>query len=379
MAALTWIVIGLLAAFTVRRCVLLVGAVLPPRQVAASATPTVLVVVAAHNEAWQVEPLLQALARLDYPAEKIWFVLVSDGSEDDTAVVFERWASNRARATAQALSKQVGKAAAMNEAMQLGPPTELLVVYDADQRPRPDSLRRLTHPFGDARVAAVAGYRLPLNADRGVVSRYAALEAWVHQLVVLAGKERWGWNPPTMGGNCAYRVAAVEELGGFPAKTNTEDIEMSLALIARGWRTRFVVDAVADSWVGESWRHYFSQRVRWAHGMYGGGTRARSLETLAVSSGYVDRLVFVAACVLVLSHQMSVAWPAIYLLVPFLQVLAALAKAGQFRRTHIYLLGAPLMFLLDIASTAYATLLSFVGRRPPWSQPEAARSDSIET
>ena len=71
MAALTWIVIGLLVAFTARRCVLLVSAVLPPRQVSASATPTVLVVVAAHNEAWQVEPLLQALARLDYPADKL--------------------------------------------------------------------------------------------------------------------------------------------------------------------------------------------------------------------------------------------------------------------------------------------------------------------
>jgi cellulose synthase/poly-beta-1,6-N-acetylglucosamine synthase-like glycosyltransferase len=379
MAALTWIVIGLLVAFTARRCVLLVGAVLPPRQVSASATPTVLVVVAAHNEAWQVEPLLQALARLDYPADKLWFVLVSDGSDDDTALVFERWARGRAGTTAHALTDQIGKGAAMNEGMKLGPATELLAVYDADQRPRPDSLRRLTQAFGDARVAAAAGYRLPLNADRGIVSQYAALEAWVHQLVVLASKDRWGWNPPTMGGNCVYRVAAVAELGGFPVKTSTEDIEVSLALIARGWRTRFVVDAVADSRVGESLRHYFSQRVRWAYGMYGGGTRARSVETLAVSSGYVDRLVFLAACVLVLAHQMSVAWPAAYLLVPFLQVLAALAKAGQFRRTHIYLLGAPLMFLLDIASTAYATLLSFVGRRPPWSQPEASRSNSIPT
>ena len=85
-----------------------------------------------------------------------------------------------------------------------------------------------------------------------------------------------------MGGNCAYRVAAVAELGGFPVQNN-EDIEVSLALIARGWRTRFVVDAVADSRVGESLRHYFSQRVRWAYSMSGGGTRARSVETLAVS------------------------------------------------------------------------------------------------
>ena len=379
MAAVTWIVIGLLAAFTARRCALLIGALLPQRPVAGSAAPTVLVIVAAHNEAWQIDSLLRALARLDYPADKLWFVLVSDGSRDDTALLCERWARDHARAIAHALSDQIGKAAAMNEAMKLGPPTELLAVYDADQRPRPDSLRRLAHAFGDGRIAAASGYRLPLNGDRGIVSRYAALEAWVHQLVVLAGKDRWGWNPPTMGGNCVYRVAAVAELGGFPVNTSTEDIQVSLALIARGWRTRFVVDAVADSRIGESLRHYFSQRVRWAYGMYGGGTRARSVETLAVSSGYADRLVFVAAGALVLANWMSAAWPAMYLFAAFLEVLVALAKAGRFRRAPLYVLGAVPMFLLDIVSTAYATLLSLVGRRPPWSQPEAATSDSIPT
>ena len=379
MAAVTWIVIGLLVAFTARRCALLVGALLPPRSVSGYASPSILVVVAARNEAWQVEPLLRALATLDYPADKLSFVLVSDGSRDDTALVFERWARDRARATTHALSDPIGKGAAMNEAMKVGPTAELLAVYDADQRPRPDSLRRLADAFGDARVAAAAGYRLPLNADRSIVSQYAALEAWVHQLVVLAGKERWGWNPPTMGGNCVYRVAAIEELGGFPPNTGTEDIEVSLALIGRGWRTRFVIDAVAESRVGESLRYYFSQRVRWAHGMYGGGTRARSVETLAVSSGYADRLVFVAACALALANQMSVAWPAAYLFLAFLAVLVALAKAGRSRRALVYLLGALPMFLLDIVSAAYATFLSVVGRRPPWTQPEAAQSDSIPT
>ena len=379
MAAVTWIVMGLLAAFMARRCALLAGALLPPRPLFGSTTPAVLVVVAAHNEAWQIDPLLKALAALDYPADKLWFVLVSDGSSDDTALMCQRWASNRTRATALALRDQIGKAAALNEAMKLGPPAELLAVYDADQRPQPESLRRLVRAFGDARVAAASGYRLPLNADRGIVSQYAALEAWVHQLVVLAGKERWGWNPPTMGGNCVYRVAAVAEVGGFPSKTNTEDIAVSLALIARRWRTRFVVDAVAESRVGESLRHYFSQRVRWAHGMYGDGTRARSVETLAVASGYVDRLVLVASGVLVLAGRISVAWPATYLFVAFLEVLVALGKAGRFRRAHYYLLGAVPMFMLDIVSTLYATLLSLAGRRPPWSQPEAAPSGSIPT
>jgi len=378
MAAVTWIVIGLLAAFAARRCALLVGALIPPRRVDGSAIPAVLVVVAAHNEAWQIEPLLRALEQLDYPADKLWFALVSDGSRDQTAILCQRWCQNHPRATAHALIDQVGKAAALNEALRIGPAMELLAVYDADQRPRADSLRRLVQAFGDARVGAAAGYRSPSNADRDMVSQYAALETWVHQLVVLAGKERWGWNPPTMGGNCVYRVAAIVELGGFQARTATEDIEVSLALIARGWRTRFVRDAVADNRVGESLRHYLSQRVRWAYGMYGAGSRARSIESYAVASGYADRLVFASAGVLAVAGQMSAAWPAAYLSTALLQVLVALARAGRLRRAPRYLLGAVPMFLLDIASTAYATALTLVQRQPRWTQPEeATRSESI--
>jgi hypothetical protein len=71
-------------------------------------------------------------------------------------------------------------------------------------------------------------------------------------------------------------------------------------------------------------------------------------------------------------------WPAAYLSTAFLQVLVALARAGRFRRAPLYLLGAVPMFLLDIASTAYATALTVVQRRPPWTQPEeATRSESM--
>jgi cellulose synthase/poly-beta-1,6-N-acetylglucosamine synthase-like glycosyltransferase len=375
--ALSWIVIGFLAAVTARRFALLLGALLPARRAkGAEEEPSLLVVVSARDEAWQLGPLLQALEKLDYPTEKLSFVLVSDGSRDGTAHLFGRWCQDHARATALVLIDNLGKAAAINAALEAGPPTELLAIYDADQRPRPGSLRILAHAFGDQRVAAASGYRLPSNADRGIVSRYAALETWVHQLVVLAGKERWGWNPPTMGGNCVYRRAAVAQSGGFPDGACGEDVEVSLGLIARGWRTRFLPDAVAENSVAETLRHYASQRLRWTYGMYGAGKHARSLEGVAVASGYADRLIFAAAAVLAFAGQMSPAWPAAYLSAPLLGMLAALAKAGRLRQTPLYLLSALPMFLFDIASAAGTTWLA-LGRRPSWYQPrDEARSAS---
>ena len=379
METLSWIVIGLLAAASARRFALLLGALLRPRSVEGSEESSTLVVVVARDEAWRVGPLLHALATLDYPAEKLFFVLASDGSRDTTAQMFRRWCHERSRATAIELARNVGKAAAINVALGACPDTVLLAVYDADERPRPDSLRKLAHSFGDERVAAASGYRVPSNADGGIVSRYAALETWVHQLIVLAGKERWGWNPPTMGSNCVYRIAAVAELGGFPDVTCGEDVEVSLGMIAHGWRTRFLRDAVSENTIGEALRHYVSQRIRWTYGMYHAGKHARGLESLAVASGYADRLVFAAGCVLAMTGQMSLGWLAAYLSAPLLQTVAALAKAGRLRLAPVYVLSAVPMFLLDIGTTACATVLTLLRRPPYWHQPVADAGDASKS
>lgn len=373
---MSWIVIALLMMVSIRRFVLLLGALLPPRAADAASNartadapepPSVLVVVPARNEARQIVPLLGSLDALEYPAEQLFFVLISDASSDGTDAIFRRWCHDRPRARTIRLETNVGKASAINAALKAAPGTALLAVYDADQRPRPDSLQKLAHTFDDPRVGAASGYRLPLHPDRGMVSRYAALESWVHQLIVQAGKDRWNWNPPTMGGNCLYRLSAIAGAGGFPDATHGEDVEISLALIARRWRTRFLCDAVADSLIVDSLRHYAVQRVRWSYGMYGAGRNARSLEALMVSSGYADRLAFAAGCLLVLTGRMSAAWLAVYLSAPFLEALTALTRAGRLLAAPIYFLSAVPMFLFDIGIAAYSTAVTIAQRRPRWS------------
>lgn len=366
MAAVSWLVVGLLVLLTMRRFGLLIAALSSPRPIEVSSAPPVLVVVAARDEARQVKPLLDALDALEYQEDSLSFVLVNDGSGDDTGALFDRWCRERTRATYIQLESSIGKAAAIQAALDAAPVADLLAVYDADVRPRPDSLRTLVRAFGDEKVGAVSGFRAPLDADRSLVSRYAALEAWVYQLVVQAGKDRFGWNPVTMGANCVYRFRALEDQGGFRTGAFSEDVEISLSMIARGWRTRFLTTAVADYPVAVSLSHYANQRIRWSYGMYRSFRLARGLESLAVVSGYADRLVFAAACVLATLGGLSPAWLLMYLSAPGLEVIVALAKVGRLRTAPLFVLGAIPMFLFDIASTLHATLRNLLGRKPDW-------------
>ena len=108
---------AVLLAFTLRRAVFLVAALLPPRRPGGAAVPTVALLVPAHDEAASVPLVLAALERLEYPPERLSVVLVDDGSSDGTGERFRAWAAGRPRAVALELPQRLGKFEALDRAL----------------------------------------------------------------------------------------------------------------------------------------------------------------------------------------------------------------------------------------------------------------------
>lgn len=159
----------------------------------------------------------------------------------------------------------------------------------------------------------------------------------------------------------------MHELGGFRAGALSEDIEVSLALVEAGWRTRFCPEAVAESPAVESLRRYWNQRSRWTRGLYRSSARARHLESWLVSAGYMDRLVFLAALALAAAGQLGYVWPALYLSAPAAAAGCALWRANLGMKVTAYVLFWALpMFAVDVAVTVTATVSALLGRRQKW-------------
>ena len=364
--------------FSARRLLLLAASYRPSPETPSEdeLLPSLAIVVPCRNEARSVDRLLEALAEIAYPADRLAVVLVDDGSNDGTGELLERWAAAGERRHAIRAAGQ-GKVRALEAGLRAVDGAELIAVCDADQRPRPDCWRRLVLSFRDDRVGAIAGFLAPANHDMSVVSRYAALESWVHQLVTSEGKDRLGLNPPTLGGGSVYRRAALDDVGGFVAGISGEDVTTSVALTEAGWTTRFVRDAVVENDVVAGWDNYWHQHVRWARGTLDttGGHRRRSpapvgrrLESWAVSSGYLDRLAFLGT--LALPGRRSRTLPALYALAAGLEVCVALARGGvSVRAAPRYLAALVVVFPVDVVATA-AAVVSHLRRRPvTWQSP----------
>jgi cellulose synthase/poly-beta-1,6-N-acetylglucosamine synthase-like glycosyltransferase len=358
---------ALLVAFSLRRVLLLAASLARSKdcpEMRASDLPSVTIIIPAHNEAGYIGGLLAALGALDYPRDRLTFMLACDGCTDATEEHLRAWARHRPNAVVLGLSKRVGKAAALNAALALAK-GEIVVTLDADLVPRPDLVRHLVATFTDASVGGAAAFITPRNGDASVVARYSALNALVHQLVTSAGKDRLGLNPPTLGAS-AYRRSALGAIGGFADEAVGEDVATSVALTRAGWRTRFVAGAVAETAVAETPREYWAQHVRWTRAtLRARARRARRPASLPAALraeewllrfGNGDRVVFLVSVFVALAGLLPFWVPLAYFAVPAVQAAVVLARAGSARRLPAVAAAGVLMIPLDVAASVAGVL-----------------------
>lgn len=378
LTAAAFVSVAVLLTFTLRRLVFLVASLVPPRRHGDGATPSVTLLVPAQNESGTVGAALDAIAQLDYPDDRLFVILVDDGSSDETGELFRRWAAGRPHTFTLALAQPLGKFQALNRAAAVGPRTDVIAVCDADLLPHPAWIRRLVAPFADERVGATAGLVSPANPERGSVARYAAVEAWVHQLITSAAKDRLGLNPPTLGA-CAYRRSALEEVGLFKGDGSGGDVLASADLTRAGWRIRFAPDAVVDSAVVERWSDYWHQHVRWARNVFSTvrpraavrrpiGLVARAEEWMAAAS-YADRIAFLSVGAFVVAGLLPL-WPAaVYLAVAVAEVAVAVWKAGRGTQFPRFFLVTASLFVVDVAASVVAAASHLARGQRAWRQP----------
>ena len=177
--------------------------------------PCISVLVPCHNEGRVIAHTIKALQKLDYPANKIEFLLINDGSTDDTAEVIRGFAADsrvRLLEVPAPLSAR-GKSGALNFALsQARHP--LIAIYDADNLPEPGAIRPLAVQLvRDPNLAAAVGMYRAWNRRRALITRFVNIEGIGFQWMVQAG--RWMLMRLTMlpGTNYVIRKSIVEKTG----------------------------------------------------------------------------------------------------------------------------------------------------------------------
>lgn len=234
-----------------------------PRPVRRSSDePSVSAVIVARNEQSVIAQKVDNLLTLDYPAEKLEVVVVSDGSSDWTAAILAECERNpRVRAVVKGVSQ--GKAAGLNDAMQVAR-GEVLLFTDARQEIESGALRLLVENFGDPEVGAASGELMlgdPANGETGKgMGLYWRVEKKIRELESASGS--------VAGATGAIYCARRGLCEPLPEGTILDDVLLPMQVVRKG--SRVIFDSRARAWdlpdLGEG--REFSRKVRTLSGNY---------------------------------------------------------------------------------------------------------------
>ena len=125
------------------------------RQESAPATlqtnPKVSIIVAVRNEEGTIGAKLADCINLDYPADRLEILVVSDNSADKTEEIVEEFAKCDARVRLLADRRKLGKSGVQNLAVEHAS-GDILCFTDADTRTCPDTLKVIVENFADPAV-----------------------------------------------------------------------------------------------------------------------------------------------------------------------------------------------------------------------------------
>jgi len=127
--------------------------------------PSVSFIVAAYNEEDCIEKKIINSLQQNYPAEKMEFIFITDGSTDQTPSIIQKYSSIQLLHSAD----RKGKSAALNRAVKAAK-NEILLFSDANTILNKDAIKQVSRHYKDQTVGGVAGEKKVMAvSDNGEV------------------------------------------------------------------------------------------------------------------------------------------------------------------------------------------------------------------
>lgn len=234
-----------------------------------AAWPAVTVQAPVFNERLVIERLIDALAALDYPADKLQIQIVDDSTDDSVEAAARRIAFHRARgvdiAHVRRASRDGYKAGALNDALGASAGA-LIAVFDADFMPEPDFLRRTARHFEDPSVGMVQTRWRHLNIESNLLTRVQAVFLDAHFAVEQFARSHLGVFFNFNGTAGVWRKQTIIDAGGWRADTLTEDLDLSYRAQLKNWRFKYLRDVSCPSELPADIAAFKTQQHRWAKG-----------------------------------------------------------------------------------------------------------------
>jgi len=229
--------------------------------------PKYLIQIPIYKEGGVLPELTKALSALDYPKDRLEIRLLIEEDDDDTMPA------------ALALNLQEPfviypippsyprtKPKACNVGLY-NTDADFLVIYDAEDRPEPDQLKKAVIAFHKSpdTVACIQAKLNFYNPKQNFLTRCFTAEYATWFDLSLPGLDYLKAPIPLGGTSNHFRLPILQSLKGWDEYNVTEDCDLGLRLFAHGWQTR-ILDSTTWEQACPNLIYWIKQRSRWVKG-----------------------------------------------------------------------------------------------------------------
>jgi biofilm PGA synthesis N-glycosyltransferase PgaC len=236
--------------------------------------PTVSLIICAYNEEAVIADKLENSLALNYPADRLEIIVVSDGSTDRTPQLVEQYAGRHRgrRIVSLHQPERRGKPAAANRAATVAT-GDIIVFSDANSMYNPDSIALMVRHFADPAVGCVAGEKRIREVAGERVSHQAGLYWRYESFLKKMDSAVWS----VVG--AAGEIMAVRRAVFTPPEPDSfiEDFILSMRIAGQGYRVIYEPAAISLEEAPAADADEFERKARIAAGGFQSIVRLRGL------------------------------------------------------------------------------------------------------
>ncbi len=229
--------------------------------------PVYTILVPAYREANVINLLMKNLKKLDYPPEKLEILLLLEEDDQET-IEAARAAKPPETVTFVFIPK--GQPQTKPKACNVGlffARGEYLVIYDAEDQPEPDQLKKAVVAFkkGPPNLICVQAALNYFNSNENFLTRMFTLEYSYWFDYMLPGLDVLRLPIPLGGTSNHFRTDILRQLGGWDPFNVTEDADLGMRAATNGYSVGVINATTYEEANNQLW-NWIRQRSRWIKG-----------------------------------------------------------------------------------------------------------------
>jgi cellulose synthase/poly-beta-1,6-N-acetylglucosamine synthase-like glycosyltransferase len=231
--------------------------------------PFITIQLPIYNEKYVIERLLDSVAGLKYPQEKIEIQVLDDSTDESVEITAKKVKSLKQDGISISHIRRpdrIGfKAGALEYGLQFAK-GEFIAIFDADFIPHPDFLIHTIPHFDNEKIGVVQTRWGHINKDYSLLTRLQAFGLDAHFTIEQLGRNTGGYFINFNGTAGIWRKSCIEDAGGWQHDTLTEDLDLSYRAQLKGWKFKYLENEVTNAELPVVMSALKNQQFRWNKG-----------------------------------------------------------------------------------------------------------------